>query len=107
MALAKQLSIFPICYHIRISGIPWFSTAQRSHAEVIESQNHRLEKTSKIIKSVTPTPPCLLNHILKCHIYTFLNTSRDGDSTTSLGSLVQCLTTLDDIAPPHNKPHLA
>jgi len=24
----------------------------------------------------------------------FLNTSRDGDSTTSLGSLFQCLTTL-------------
>jgi len=33
-----------------------------------------------------PTPPFLLNHILDCHIYThFLNTSMDGDSTTSLG----------------------
>ena len=32
----------------------------------------RLEKTSKIIRSNhQPTPPCLLNHIPKCHIYTF------------------------------------
>ncbi|KAK4810503.1 hypothetical protein QYF61_004283 [Mycteria americana] len=38
--------------------------------------------------TVNPTPPCLLNHVLKRHIYT------DGDSTTSLGSLFQCLTTL-------------
>jgi len=41
-----------------------------------------------------PTPPCLLNHVPKCHIYTFLNPSRDGDPTTSLGSLVQRLTAL-------------
>jgi len=39
-----------------------------------------------------PGPP--LNHVSKHHIYTSLNTSRDGDSTTSLGSLLQCLTTL-------------
>jgi len=28
------------------------------------------------------------------HLHVFLNTSRDGDSTTSLGSLFQCLTTM-------------
>jgi len=44
--------------------------------------------------NVNPTPPCLLNCVPKGHIYTFLNTSRDGDSTTSPGSLFQCLTTL-------------
>ena len=44
--------------------------------------------------TVTPTPPCLLNHVPKCPSRHFLNTSRDGDSTTSLGSLFQCLTTL-------------
>jgi len=44
--------------------------------------------------TITPTPPCLLNHIPKYHICKFLNTSRDGDSTTFLGSLFQCLTAL-------------
>jgi len=33
---------------------------------IIESQNHTLEKTSKIIESNRQ-----LNRILKCHIYTF------------------------------------
>jgi len=58
---------------------------------IIESWNHRLEKTSKI---VNPAPPFLLNHVPKWHIYTFFETSRDGDSTTALGSLFQGLTTL-------------
>ena len=34
-----------------------------------------------------------LNHVPE-HCIQFLNTSRDGDSTTSLGSSLQCLTTL-------------
>jgi len=62
---------------------------------IIESFNHRLEKTSKIIKSncqpnmtmTTKTYPEVP------HLHVFLKTSRDGDSTTSLGSLLQCLTT--------------
>ena len=38
--------------------------------KIIESL--RLEKTSKIIKSNhQSTPPCLLSHVPKCHIYTF------------------------------------
>ena len=38
-----------------------------------ESQNHKDWK--RPLKSprptINPTPPCLLNHVLKCHIYTF------------------------------------
>ena len=62
-----------------------------------ESQNHRLEKTSKIIKSnhhpntTMPTKPKVSRSASSA---SFLNTSRDGDSTTSLGSLFQCLATV-------------
>ena len=56
----------------------------------------RLEKTFKIMESnckpntaKSTTKPCL-SAACKC----LLNTSKDGDSTTSLGSLFQCLTTL-------------
>ena len=56
----------------------------------------RLEKTSKIIKSnhqpntTMPTKPCPEVPYLNV----FFNTSRDGDATTSLGSLFQCFTSL-------------
>ena len=43
--------------------------------------------------TIHPTPPCLLNHIPKCHIYTLFEHLQGWDSTTSLGSLFQCLTT--------------
>jgi len=47
----------------------------------------RLEKTCKIIESNhQPTPPCQLTTSLSA-TSTWLNTSRDGDCTTSLGSL--------------------
>jgi len=55
-----------------------------------------LGKTSKIIKSnfqpntTMPAKPCPEVP----HLPVFLNTSRDDDSTTFLGSLFQCLTTL-------------
>jgi len=61
---------------------------------IIESL--RLEKTSKISKpnhhpnTTMTTEPC--SKVPRLHV--FLNTSSDGDSTTSLGSLFQCLTTL-------------
>lgn len=73
-------------------------------APPVKQQNHTitdslsLEKTSKIRKfnhqssttSMFTTKPCP-----QCHIHRFFfNTSRDGDSTTALGSLFQCLTTL-------------
>jgi len=56
----------------------------------------RLEETSKIIESnrqpntTMPAKPC--PEVPYLHV--FLNTSSDGDSTTSLGSLFQYLTTL-------------
>jgi len=55
-----------------------------------------LEKISKIMKSnhqpntTMPTKQC--PEVPYLHV--FLNTSRDGDSTTSPGSLFQCLTAL-------------
>jgi len=56
----------------------------------------RLEKTSEIIRcnrqpiTTMPTKPCPKVQYLHIVFYT----SRNGDSTTSLGSLFQCLTTL-------------
>jgi len=39
---------------------------------IIESQNHRLKWPLRSLSpTICPTTPCLLNHILKCHIYTF------------------------------------
>ena len=52
----------------------------------------RLEKTTEIITN--PPPPCLLTISLSATSTHFLDTSRDGDSTTSQGSLCQCITTL-------------
>jgi len=56
----------------------------------------KLEKTSKIIKS-----NCQPNSTMPAkprpevpHLHIFFNTSRDGDSTNSLGSPFCCLTTL-------------
>jgi len=54
----------------------------------------RLEKTTKIIE--VNHQPIPTNHVTQCLSTLFLNTSRDGDSTTSLGSLFQCLTTLSE-----------
>jgi len=48
---------------------------------------------SKFSPAVNPFPPCPLTLTLRAVSPRFLNTSRDGDSTTSLGSLCQCLTT--------------
>jgi len=67
---------------------------QIKKGNVIESL--RLEETSKIMKSnhqpntTMTTKPC--PKVPRLHV--FLKTSGDGDFTTSLGSLFQCLTTL-------------
>ena len=41
----------------------------------LPNQNHRIIGWKRPLRSssptVHPTPPCLLNHITKCHIYTF------------------------------------
>jgi len=61
-------------------------------------QNHRIIGWKRPLKSscptITLTPPCLLNHVMKCHICTFFEHLQGWDSTTSLHSLVQCLTAL-------------
>lgn len=51
-----------------------------------------LEKTSKIFvqPSTWHRHHVHLNHVL--HIHTFFSTPKDGDSSTSLGILFQCLT---------------
>ena len=56
----------------------------------------RLEKTSKITKSnPNPPPPCPPTTSLSAISLWFLKTYRDGDSTTSLGSLCYCTTALE------------
>lgn len=67
----------------------------RSIYRFIESL--RLEETSKIFNSnhspstaKSSTNPCPYT----AHLHIFFNTSRNFNSTTSLGSLFQCLTTL-------------
>jgi len=57
------------------------------------TESLQLEKTSKIIQPNAPLP-CLLTTSLSATSPWFLSTSRDGDSTTSLGSLCHCITTI-------------
>jgi len=61
-------------------------------------ENHRIIGWKRPLRSsptINLTPPCLLNHALKINIYRFFVYLQGyGDSTTSLGSLFQCLTTL-------------
>ena len=65
-----------------------------------------LEKTSKIIQSNhQPIPTMPSNSIPQCDLSMFLNISRDSDSTTSLGSLFQCIITLsENIFFPNTQP---
>jgi len=61
--------------------------------------SRRLAKTTKIISSSQePMPTMPTIHVPQCHIFItiFLNTSRDSDSTSSLGSLCQYLSTLSE-----------
>lgn len=53
-----------------------------------------LEKTTKINSSPNPSPPGPLTMTHSATSTCFLNTFRDGDSSTFLGSLFQCLPTL-------------
>ena len=71
-------------------------TSQTTH---VNSQNHRTLGVGRdLCGSSSPTPPCRssvaysrLHRILSRWV---LNISREGDSTTSLGSLFQCSVTL-------------
>ena len=54
-------------------------------------------KATKIIQSnASPSPLCSVTTSLNATSLRFLNTSRDSDCTTSLGSLCHCITTLPD-----------
>jgi len=65
----------------------------RKYVMVVEPL--RLEKTSKINQSnPSPSPTVPTDTSLRATSPLFWNTSRDGDSTISLGSLWQCLTVL-------------
>lgn len=64
---------------------------------IIEWQNHLgwkacLRSSVPALNITLPNPP--LNHVSKHHIYVTFNIFRSGDSTTSLSSHFQCLTTL-------------
>ncbi len=61
------------------------------------SQNYYQDwKRPKRSFSPTITNTSQLNHIPQHNIQSFLNTTMFGDSTTSLGSAFQCLTTLSE-----------
>ena len=67
------------------------------------SSNHRItkaERNTKIIQSNQQSMPVTaLDHVPRCSIYHFFfNTSGNSKSTTSMGSLCQCLTTLRRIS---------
>jgi len=66
---------------------------QPLHGEVIPfgmRESLRLEKSTEIVTSNGQAmPPCPLTTSLSATSPWFLNTSRDGDCTTSLGSLCQ------------------
>jgi len=67
----------------------------------------RFKKTSKITQfNHQPTPTMPTKHVPQCHPTCFLNTTRDGDSTTSLGSLCQCTTILSENFAPNIQPEL-
>lgn len=55
------------------------------------SQNPYGWRRSSPTTKPAPSPCSPLTHVLMCHIHTFLNTSRDGDSTLSLDSLFNAL----------------
>jgi len=69
-----------------------------STGAVMESQNHRITKvgkTTEVIQSnYQPMPVTTLDLSLSAVSTQLLNTSRDSGSTTSLGSLCHCLTSL-------------
>ena len=63
------------------------------------TESFRLEKTSKITRyNHQPIPTIAIDHVPQCHISTDLEhpPPRDSDSTTFLGSLCQCFTTLSE-----------
>ena len=68
----------------------------RKSRGIIRSWNHagwkRPLRSSSL--TITPTPPCLLNHVLKCHIHTFSEPLQGWGLHHFPGSLVQCSITV-------------
>ena len=82
-----------------LGGPPGKQCACLYCVRILRLADHRIIGWERLLRSsvptICPTPSCLLNHISQSATSThFLNTYRDGDSTASLGSLFQCLTTL-------------
>ena len=78
------------CFNSKQISVFWRTASVLS---IIES--FRLEKTIKITSpspTTNPSPPCPLTMALNATSTQFLNSPRDGDSTTSQGSLCQYLT---------------
>ncbi|KAK4829728.1 hypothetical protein QYF61_006189 [Mycteria americana] len=90
-----------LSFAIRLSGPSTETATNHWHNHRI-TESYRLEKTFKIIES-NHKPNTAKNHHYTMSLSTSskrpLNTSRDGDSTTSLGSLFQCLITLSSKPP--------
>ena len=78
------------------------ASSERSYNHrIIESQNHRMVWVGKDLKyHLVPTPSAMgrnifhLIRLLRAPSNPPLNTAREGVSTTSLGNLLQCLSTL-------------
>ena len=64
------------------------------HRLVHTTESLRMVKTSNVKPNSNPPPPCPPTVSLSATSPRFLNTFRDGDPTTSLGILCQCLTAL-------------
>lgn len=78
---------------------PYLQGLKRSVGEEISIrfiESPRLEKNSKVIQSNCPPITSISHYTMSLSTTSehFLNTSRDSDSITSLGSLYHCLTTL-------------
>ena len=67
----------------------------------IESQIHRIITWKGPLRSssptVTPTPPCLVNHVLKCQVYTFFEHLSGLSSPETLEALKSFENRSDDV----------
>jgi len=77
----------------------WIETRTGSdHSPITESQNHRMFGVGRALCGSSSPTPCrsrvIYSRLHKTLSRRVLNISREGDSTTSLGSLFQCSVTL-------------
>ena len=91
-------SFIPLFFHTTPCAVLGFLPCGFWGSEVhryIESQNHYSweRPVRSFSPTVNPSPPCPLTTSLSATSVLSLNTSRDSATTTSLGSLCQCLNT--------------